>query len=102
MRAPPRSLGLCPCYSPIGFESGVLDGWMINHLDGPILWAGSSDHGMTIWLSILFPLLQRSSRKSETESVGIYQNFERKPGVSGDIAPGEGGLISPRKVPTPH
>uniref|UniRef100_A0A8C0PZJ7 protein kinase C n=1 Tax=Canis lupus familiaris TaxID=9615 RepID=A0A8C0PZJ7_CANLF len=41
---------------------------------------------------------QRSSRKSETESVGIYQNFERKPGVSGDIAPGEGGLISPRKV----
>uniref|UniRef100_A0A8C0T441 protein kinase C n=2 Tax=Canis lupus familiaris TaxID=9615 RepID=A0A8C0T441_CANLF len=41
---------------------------------------------------------QRSSRKSETESVGIYQNFERKPGVSGDIAPGEGGLISPSKV----
>ncbi|KAM5231101.1 protein kinase C delta type isoform 6-T10 [Hipposideros larvatus] len=36
---------------------------------------------------------QRSSRKSETESaesVGIYQNFEKKPGVPGDDAPDNG------------
>ncbi|KAG8523904.1 Protein kinase C delta type [Galemys pyrenaicus] len=31
---------------------------------------------------------QRSSRKeSESESVGVYQNFEKKPGISGDDGP---------------
>uniref|UniRef100_A0A8C7C483 protein kinase C n=1 Tax=Neovison vison TaxID=452646 RepID=A0A8C7C483_NEOVI len=33
---------------------------------------------------------QRPSRKSETETVGIYQNFERKSGVPGDIVPDSG------------
>ncbi|XP_064352503.1 protein kinase C delta type isoform X1 [Camelus dromedarius] len=36
---------------------------------------------------------QRPSRKSESEppeAVGIYQNFEKKPGVSGDDVPGTG------------
>ncbi|XP_046308871.1 protein kinase C delta type isoform X4 [Marmota monax] len=46
---------------------------------------------------------QRSSKKLDSESpepVGIYQGFEKKPGVSGDDAPGETEPNPPLKVPT--
>ena len=51
------------------------------------------------------PLLQRSVKK-ETETqdtVGIYQNFEKKPGVSGDDLAGKGMPMPSKKAPPlPH
>lgn len=89
-----------------GFAAAVphwYQGWSYGWL-GSSLWAGSSDRGMTTCAPNHHTLLQRSSRKSDTESaepVGIYQHFEKKPGVSGDDAPGKAGPIAPRTVPTP-
>ncbi|KAF5922736.1 hypothetical protein HPG69_008110 [Diceros bicornis minor] len=47
-------------------------------------------------------LNQRPTRRSESgpsEYVGIYQNFEKKPGVSGDDAPGEAWAHFPQESP---
>lgn len=42
---------------------------------------------------------QRSSRKQESEPVGIYQGFEKKPEVPGEDTAGEAESKSPTKAP---
>lgn len=70
---------------------------------GSSLWVGSSDHAMTSGCLPPNPhlLLQRSLKKESEaqETVGIYQNFEKKPGVSGDDVAGKAMPMPSKKAP---